>query len=213
LFPALPGQRRDVEPVRRVSSITIGPVQPSPLPRRHRGHHPRRCGSTGRQDAAMPAAVHPTASRQLRPRASIRTTTKREAHTPPPSKPLLDGYRARHDALPAARFSRTAIYSATLCAIPLHVIRIVWHVCKLPPLVYKRRGQSPSRRGRTESTHANAHCLHHDIGTCFKHTSGTWGPASFPTSLVAPLCKHHRATQYSATSTPLLDVRPLPEPG
>jgi hypothetical protein len=31
-------QRRDVGPVRHVSSVTIGPVRPPPLPRRHPGH-------------------------------------------------------------------------------------------------------------------------------------------------------------------------------
>jgi hypothetical protein len=41
LFCARPGQHRDVGPVRRVSSITIGPVRPSPPPRRH----PGRCSA------------------------------------------------------------------------------------------------------------------------------------------------------------------------
>jgi hypothetical protein len=72
--------------------------------------HPRRCatisGTTapspvlweGRRDIATPAAVHPTALRQLRPRVSVRTVTEREAPTLLPSKPFLDGYRTRHDA-------------------------------------------------------------------------------------------------------------------
>jgi hypothetical protein len=38
LFRARSGQRRDVGPVGRVSSVTIGPVRPSPPPRRHPGH-------------------------------------------------------------------------------------------------------------------------------------------------------------------------------
>jgi hypothetical protein len=37
LSRARPGRCRDVEPVRRVSSVTIGPVRPSPPPRRHPG--------------------------------------------------------------------------------------------------------------------------------------------------------------------------------
>jgi hypothetical protein len=95
--------------------------------------HPRRCGSTGRQDAAMLAVVRPTASRQLHPRISVRTTTKREISTPPPSKPLLGIYRARHDAPSKARFARTAVHSVALSAMPSHVARTVWHACKLPP--------------------------------------------------------------------------------
>jgi hypothetical protein len=39
------------------------------------------------------------------------------------------------------------------------------------------------------------------------------GQASSPSTLVAPLYEHHGAMQYSALSTPLLDVRPRPEPG
>jgi hypothetical protein len=39
LSRARPGRHRDVGPVRRVSSVTIGPVRPSPLPRRHPGHY------------------------------------------------------------------------------------------------------------------------------------------------------------------------------
>jgi hypothetical protein len=42
------------------------------------------------------------------------------------------------------------------------------------------------------------------------------GPGGFSSSvalLVAPLCKHQSATQYSVSSTPLLDVRPRPELG
>jgi hypothetical protein len=96
--------------------------------------HPRGCGSTGRQDVATPAVVHLTPSRQPHPQVSVRTTTREEAPTPPPSKPLLDGYRARHDALPEARFARTAVNSTTLHTISLHVIRTVRHDCKLPPL-------------------------------------------------------------------------------
>jgi hypothetical protein len=42
---------------------------------------------------------------------------------------------------------------------------------------------------------------------------GLGGQASSPTTLVAPLYEHHGASQYSAPSTPLLDVRPRPEPG
>jgi hypothetical protein len=42
---------------------------------------------------------------------------------------------------------------------------------------------------------------------------GLGGLTSSPTTLVAPLYEHHGATQYSAPSTPLLDVRPRPEQG
>jgi hypothetical protein len=135
LFHARPGLCRDVRIAGPITSVAIGPVQPSPLsqPSRALHRHPLRCGGTERQDAVMPAAVRPTASHQLHPRTGIQTTTKREAPTPPPSKPLLGGHRTRHDAPSEVRFARTAVYSTALCAIPLHVNRIVRHACKLPP--------------------------------------------------------------------------------
>jgi hypothetical protein len=63
------GQRRDVGPAGPVTSVAIGPVQPSPLSRHHPGHCITipHCGGTGRQDAATPAAVRHAASRQPHP--------------------------------------------------------------------------------------------------------------------------------------------------
>jgi hypothetical protein len=82
---------------------------------------------SGRQDATTPAVVRPAASHQPHPRANVRTTTKRVTPTPPPSKPLLDRYRARHGAPPDARFARMAVYSVALYAMPPHVDKIVRH--------------------------------------------------------------------------------------
>jgi hypothetical protein len=67
------------------------------------------------------------------PSISVRMTTQRKISTPPPSKPLLDGHRARHDAPPEARFVRTAIQFVALSAMPSHVARTVRHAYKLPP--------------------------------------------------------------------------------
>jgi hypothetical protein len=118
--------------------------------------HTRRCGGTGRQDAATLAALHPTASRQLHPQVSVWTTTKREISTPPPSKPPQDGHRARHDAPPEARFARTVVHSVALSAMPSHVARTVRHACKLPPswpikggAVQRPQGDDGSKHTRT----------------------------------------------------------------
>jgi hypothetical protein len=118
------GQHRDVETAGPVTSVAIDHVRPSPpssTPSRALHHHPQHCGGTGRQNATTPAAVRPVASRQPHPRVHVWATTKQAIPTTPPSKPLLDGYRARHDALPDARFTRTAVYSTTLYTMPLHV--------------------------------------------------------------------------------------------
>jgi hypothetical protein len=127
LFRARTRPCRDVG---RIPVVTISPVRPSqPLQR-----HPRRCGNTQRQDIATTTAVPCMASRQRHPRVSTRASTERATPTPPPSKPLLDGYRARHDVPPEARFARTTVYSTALYAMPLHVDKTVRHACKLPPL-------------------------------------------------------------------------------
>jgi hypothetical protein len=125
------------------------------MPSRALQRHPRRCGSTGRQDAAMLAVVRLTASRQLHPRVSVRTTTKQEISTSPPSKPPLDGHRECHDAPPEARFSRTAVYSMISCAIPPHVVSTARHACKLPPLGLSKEGAIPLPRWDDSSKHTH----------------------------------------------------------
>jgi hypothetical protein len=162
----------------------------------------------------MPTAVSRTTSRQRHPRISTWADTERATPTPPPSKPLLDGYRACHDGPPEARFARTAVYSTALCAIPPHVARTVRHACKLPPPWPIKGGAVPRPQGG-DREHALAHFL---PSPRYWHLPqvvplGRGGHASSPVSLVAPLCKHYGAMQYSAPSTPLLDVRPRPEPG
>jgi hypothetical protein len=92
----------------RHRDATSGAAAPSPKLWEYgatRCHHACCCAPYG-----LPSAA---------PWSQCRTTTKREVPTPPPLKPLLDGYRARHDSLPEARFARTTVYSTTLCTIPL----------------------------------------------------------------------------------------------
>jgi hypothetical protein len=130
------GQRRDVGPVGPVTSVAIGPVRPSPsspTPSRPLHHHPRRCGSVRRRDAATPATVPPYGLTSRHHRVLTRAAAEHETSTPPPSKPLLDAHRMRHDAPPEARFARTVVYSVTLYTMPLHVDEIVRHACKLSP--------------------------------------------------------------------------------
>jgi hypothetical protein len=130
------GQRRDVRPAGPITSVAISPVRPSPpspTPSRPLCHHPGRCGSMRRRDAATPATVPRTASRQQHPRVLTRAVAEQETSTPPPSKPLLDAHRTRHDASLEVRSARTTVYSVALYVMPSHVARTVWHACKLLP--------------------------------------------------------------------------------
>jgi hypothetical protein len=134
---ACAGRRRDVGLVGRVSSAISGPVWLS-LPLHY---HPKHCCtipgvvvSPERQDIATIATVRPPTLRQPNPRAGVRTMTKQEVSTVPPSKSPLDGHRTRRDAPPGARFARTIHSSMALHTIPPYVARTVRHDYKPPPL-------------------------------------------------------------------------------
>jgi hypothetical protein len=70
LSHARPGRRRDVGPVRRVSSVTISPLRPSLLPRHHPRHYNAIPDAMGIQDDKTPprlllCALRPPVSRTL----------------------------------------------------------------------------------------------------------------------------------------------------
>jgi hypothetical protein len=184
--------------------------------------HPRHCsaipdvvGSTRRRDAATPTAVLRTASRQLHPRISTRAATERKTPMPPPSKPLLDGYRTRHDVPPDARFARTAVYSTALHTMSSHVARTVWHACKMPPPWSIKGGAVPWPQGGN-GQHSLARF---PPSPRYWHLASTkpQGPGdstSSPASLVALLCKHHGAASgwQRGGAGPGERPRPRPDP-
>jgi hypothetical protein len=122
------------------------------------GIMPRHCSANSR-GATIPATVrryaawsataprhcttHSRTADAPHPRILTRTALERATFMPPPSKPLLDAHRTRHDAPPEARFARTTVYSMALYAIPPHVARTVWHACKLLPPWPIKGGAAP----------------------------------------------------------------------
>jgi hypothetical protein len=93
--------------------------------------------------------------------------------------------------------------------------RIVRHACKLPsPWPIKGRA-IPAAGDDNDGSRSHARL---PPSSRYWHLPqsiplGLGGPTSSPATLVATLYEHHGATQYSAPSTPLLDVRPRLEPG
>jgi hypothetical protein len=85
-----------------------------------------------------------------------------------------------------------------------------------PSLAYKR-GVDPQPQGRdTGRRTAVTHTLSASptiLALASIKPLGLGGHASSPASLVATPLRAPRCKQYSAPSTPLLDVRPRPEPG
>jgi hypothetical protein len=95
------GRRCDVRPVEHASSVTSGPVRASPLLCYHPGHCSTIPDAVGARDDKTPphlplCILRPSVSCTLESVYGRRP--KREAPTQPPSKPLLGGYRTRHDA-------------------------------------------------------------------------------------------------------------------
>jgi hypothetical protein len=100
--------------------------------------------------------------------------------------------------------------------------RIVRHACKsLPPWPIKGRAIPHPQGGRHEDNNTRRRTANTRTLSAFAtilalasiNTSGTWRPGLLSLHACSPLYEHHGATQYSASSTPLLDVRPRPEPG
>jgi hypothetical protein len=96
-------------------------------------------------------------------------------------------------------------------------IEIVQRACKLFPPWPIKGGATPSRRGgdtgrRTAVTHTLS-AFPTILALASIAPVGLGGHTSSPTSLVATPLQAPRCKQYSALSTPLLDVRPWPEPG
>jgi hypothetical protein len=93
--------------------------------------------------------------------------------------------------------------------------KIVQHACKLLPLWPIKGGAVPQLQGtRDDRQQSPTRSL---PSPRYWHLPqsvplGLGGPTSSPATLVAPLYEHHCAKQYSAPSTPLLDVRPRPKP-
>jgi hypothetical protein len=93
---------------------------------------------------------------------------------------------------------------------------IVRHTCKLLPPWPIKGGAIPKPQGTRDDGQRSPTCSPPPPRHWHPPQSiplGLGGQASSPPTLVAPLYEHNGATQYSAPSTPLLDVRPRPEPG
>jgi hypothetical protein len=76
--------------------------------------HPRPC-------CATPATAPRTDRRQRLPRARLKMP--RSTTAPLPSKLFLFEHRTRHNAVTGARFTRTAVNSTALYAMPPHVAK------------------------------------------------------------------------------------------
>jgi hypothetical protein len=94
---------------------------------------------------------------------------------------------------------------------------IVQRACKLLPPWPIKGGAAPQPQGRdtgrrTTTTHS-LFTFPTILALASIRPVGLGGHASSPASLVATPLRVPRCEQYSAPSTPLLDVRPRPEPG
>jgi hypothetical protein len=195
--------------------VAVGPVRSSPPLLHHAAHCCNHSGAVGHAGTGRHHACYCT------PYGSSST-----APSSPPGDAPVNFYASTLEATPVqeqgtprrhdwdkirqdGRQLPGTVRHATTCN------KIVWHACKSPiPWSIKGR-RSPRRKGigqRTIVTHklsVSPRYLHLPQSLCL----GLGGHASFPASLVATLLQAHRCKQYSASSRPLLDVWPRPEPG
>jgi hypothetical protein len=162
-----------------------------------------------------------------RPLYHVRASRQRHPRTDPPRRQSTNRYTNTLEAAPVRiqdaprRPSGSGIRQdgSQLYGIVRHTAthrKIVWHACKSSsPWPIKGRGDPPAVRG-TGRRIANTRTLS-VFSTILALASikplGPGGHASSPATLVATPLRAPRCKQYSAPSTPLLDVRPRPEPG
>jgi hypothetical protein len=149
----------------------------------------------------MPDAIPRKGLHQRPPQACPQTKTGRSTTTPLPSKPR------RHDRNEIRQDGRQLHDTAHHTFIRKRILR---HACKSLSLAYKRKGDPPAAGGHdNREQHTRTHPASTTILTLAStSTSGTWRPGLLSLLAYSPLYEHHGATQYSASSTPLLDVRP-----
>jgi hypothetical protein len=92
--------------------------------------------------------------------------------------------------------------------------KIVRHTCKLLPRPIKGGAvPQPQGDGRRTTITNTLSAFTTILALASINTFGTWRPGLLSRHACSPLYEHHGAKQYSAPSTPLLDIRPRPEPG
>jgi hypothetical protein len=163
-------------------------------------HHARRCTSYGPPSTA-PSSLSADEDRTINHYASTLEAAPVRAQDAPRCH---DQNEIRQDG---CQFRGTTRHAFTRR-------RIVRHACKSPSPWPIKGGVIPQPQGRMEDdTDIISQHTHIPPSPRYWHLPqskplGFGCKTSSPTTLVAPLYEHHSATQYSASSTPLLDVRP-----
>jgi hypothetical protein len=168
---ARPGRRRDARPAERVFSVTSGPVRPSPPVRRYATIPGTADTSPAlwelrRWDVATPAVVQHLIPHQPGPRIDVRMPIRQE----------LQRYYPRSHPWTSIGATTTPARGKIhqddhwITAIVRHATTQRLKPCDTTvnhlPLVYKRRGRSPSRwGGGTDSSLTRFSAFTYDIGT------------------------------------------------
>jgi hypothetical protein len=211
LLRAYTGPHHDVRPAGSIIPVAVSPVRPSPpLP-----HHAGRCGD-------IPMLLGRTGTRH-----------RHNGHCAMYGLPVNGTLELAHhggrstnhctDTLEAApvraqdaprRLNVSGIHqdSRQLCSTVRHAATCIETA---PSLAYKRRGSPPAAGTRDDGQQPLTRSP--PSPTILALTSikplGLGDHASSPTLRVSTPLRAPRCEQYSAPSTPLLNVRPRPEPG
>jgi hypothetical protein len=218
LFRDYAGPCRDVRPVGAVIPVAVNPVRPYPPLPHHAGHYGDipmllECMGTRRRNDCHRAAYGPPVDGTLKSVCGDGRTTNHYTAT------LVTAPVRAQDAPRRLGWSRIRQDGRQLHDTARHAStrrKIVRHTCKLLPPWPIKGGAVPQLQGRRDDGQQSP--TRSLPSPRYWHLPqsiplGLEGQASSPSTFVAPLYKHHGATQYSAPSTPLLDVRPRPETG
>jgi hypothetical protein len=219
LFHDYTGPRCDVRLAGSVIPVAVNPVRPSLSLQRHAGHCddiPDTIGVRGDKTSPRPPLCHvraPVDGTLESARYGGRTTNHYAAALEAAPVRAQDAPR-RHDWNEIRQDGRQ-LHGTTRHASTRR--RIVRHACKSPsPWSIKGRAIPQPHGGNTGRQTTITHALSvfsTILALASINTSGTWRPGLLSLHACSPLYEHRGAKQYSALSTPLLDVRPRAEPG
>jgi hypothetical protein len=211
------GLHRDVAPAGAVFPVAVSPVRPSPPLQRHAGHYddiPDAVGAHG--DGTSPCLT------LCLVRIPVDGTLESANGRRPDGQPLHRHPRScsvqAQDAPRRPNRSKIRQDRRQLRGTACHAStrrRIVRHTCKLlPPWPIKGEAvPQPQTGGRRIAITSTLSAFTMILALASINTSGTWRPDLLSRHTCSPLYEHHGAKQYSAPSTPLLDVRPRSDPG
>jgi hypothetical protein len=218
-FHVYTGQHRDVRPAGTVFFVAISPARPSPPLQCHSGHFntiPDAVKAHG--DRTSPrlllCLVRPPVNGSLEPARRRRPNKQPLRHHPRSRSCRAQDSPQRPNRSKICQDGRQLRGSARHASTRRKIVR---HACKLLSPWPIKGGAVPQPQGTDTRRRTTLTCTLSAFTTILALTSisisGTWRTSLLSRLTCSTPLQAHGASQYSALSTPLLDVRPRSELG